>query len=158
MADQPIVAHGYENVSVAPVVVEADLGEDREVAGDSRLVWAYFGEADVRDVVAHDPLNSRCLRGRNRWCDDATQEVDDRGPPAYAFAAAKLQLAVLAETLSKVVESQRVARPVVAGQCVPDAFTGRQLPKLHDANRKPGGTPARRAGGLRSRNGYQRLP
>jgi hypothetical protein len=39
--------------------------------------------------------------------------------------------------LSKLIESQCVARPVVAGQCVPDAFTSRQLPKLHESNRKP---------------------
>jgi hypothetical protein len=47
MADKPVVADRHEHISVPPVVVEADLGEDREVAVDSCLIRAYVGEADV---------------------------------------------------------------------------------------------------------------
>jgi len=64
-------------------------------------------------------------------------KLDDRSASAYRFAAAQLELAVLAEALSQVVESRRVTRPAVAGQRVPDAFASHQLPKVHDSNRKP---------------------
>jgi len=37
------------------------------------------------------------------------EKLDDRGASAYRFAAAQLELAVLAEALSQVVESRRVA-------------------------------------------------
>src|ERR1700754_1375284 len=141
VADQPVVTDGHEDVSVAAIVVEADLGEDGEVAGDACLVRTYLGEADVRHVVAHDPFHAGCLRGRN-WCrHGATEKLDDRGGSADRLASAQLELPVFAEALSELIESKRVARPVVAGECAPDAFTGHQLPNLHDWNRKPAMVP-----------------
>src|SRR5262245_37627619 len=137
MADQPVVADGHEDVAVAAVVVEADLGDNREVADDACLVRMDLGEADVRHIVPHDPLHARRLRGRVRCGDRAAEKVDYRGASADRLASAQLELAVFAEALSELIESQRVARPAVAGQRVPDAFTSHQLPKLHDCNRKP---------------------
>ena len=137
MADQPVVAVGHEDVAVAAVVVETDLSDDREIAGDARLVRTHVGEADVRHVVPHDPLYARRLRGRSRCGYRATEKLDDRCASPDRPPFAQLELAVFAECLSELIESQRVARPVVAGQCVPDAFASHQLPKLHDWNRKP---------------------
>ena len=78
VADQPRRRRrdGTE-IAVAAVMVEADLGEDREVAGDSRLVRRHFGEADVRHVVAHDALDARRLGGRVRCGHGATEKLDD---------------------------------------------------------------------------------
>src|SRR5439155_17076112 len=50
VANQPVIADGHEDIAVAAVVVEADLGEDGEVAGDPRFLRIHVGEADVRDI------------------------------------------------------------------------------------------------------------
>src|SRR6476659_10657067 len=73
VAYRPVVADGHEDIAIAAEVVEADLGEDREVAGDACLVLTYFGEADVRHVVADDSLDFRRLCGRVRCGHDATR-------------------------------------------------------------------------------------
>jgi len=46
--------HGHEAVAVAAHMVEADLGDHREVAGDHGLVRPERLEPDVRDVVSHN--------------------------------------------------------------------------------------------------------
>src|SRR5215212_176097 len=103
MADEPVIADGNEHVSVAPVVVETDLGEDSEVAGDPRLVRCYVGEADIRHVVAHDSLHTRRLGCRVRCCDGSAEELEDRGSAADRLAAAELELAVFTKALGELV-------------------------------------------------------
>ena len=56
-----LVADRHEEVAVAAVVVEPDLGEHGEVAGDPRLVRRHLGEPDVRHVVANDAPHTRFL-------------------------------------------------------------------------------------------------
>jgi ribosome-associated toxin RatA of RatAB toxin-antitoxin module len=137
VADKPVIAHGYEHIAVAAVMVEADLGENHEIASHPRFLWRHVGKADVGDVVAHDPLHARRCGRRAGRRHDSSEKVNDRVAPADRLGAPQLELAVLAKGLSKVVESQRVTRPVIASQCVSDAFTSGQLPKLHASNRKP---------------------
>jgi hypothetical protein len=110
VTDQPVITSAHKDISVAAVMVEANLGEDREVAGDSCLVRAYFGEADVGDVVADDSLHPRRLCRCVWCCDGSAEKLDDRCPTADRVAAAQLEFAVLAKGLSKVVESQGVTR------------------------------------------------
>ena len=60
------VADRHEHVAVAAVVVEADLGEHGEVAGDPRPLRRHLGEPDVRHVVADDAPHARILGRRIR--------------------------------------------------------------------------------------------
>ena len=83
----------------APVVVQSDLGEHGEVAGDPRLVPSRLGEPDVRDVVVNDAPQT--LR--------AAASGDATAPPRNSTAAraphwhtaAKLELAVFAEKIRR---------------------------------------------------------
>src|ERR1700758_145689 len=120
--NQPVVTDGHEGVPIAAVMVEADLGEHGEVGRDACMLRRQFEEADIRQVVPHDP---DVLRR------DTAEEFDDRRPASHRLLAPQLEFAVLTEALSQLVEPRRVARPVVAGEAVPNSLARRQLPELH---------------------------
>lgn len=118
VADQPPATDRNEHIPVAPVVVETDLRVDSEVAGDPCLMRCHLGESDVRHVMADDALHARCFGCRIRRCDCAAEQLDDCRTSPHRFAAAKLELAVVAKGFGEVCEPQGVAGPVVAGQGV----------------------------------------
>jgi hypothetical protein len=79
--------------------------------------------------VADDSLHPRRLCRCVWCCDGSAEKLDDRCPTADRVAAAQLEFAVLAKGLSKVVESQGVTRPVVAGKRVTGYARARPAPK-----------------------------
>src|SRR3546814_18074830 len=62
--DEPLLPRRHEDVAVATEVVEADLGDHREVALDPCLGWFHGHEAHVGDAVADDPAHWCRLSGR----------------------------------------------------------------------------------------------
>ena len=90
-------------------MVETDLGEHGEVAGDPGPLRCHLGDPDVRHVVADDAPHSRIPGDRSGRGDRAAEELDDGVTALYGHTAAKLELAVLAERFGEVLQSHRVA-------------------------------------------------
>src|ERR1700691_4298843 len=101
MLDQPGVAVGYQGVAVAADVVEADMGDDGEIARHLRVVSSHLVEEHVGDVVSDDRLDAPA---DGDGPSHAPEEGDDLGSAAQRLEAADLQNAVRAEGVAEVVE------------------------------------------------------
>ncbi len=106
MLDEPPVPNRHEQVAVAAVVVQTELGEDREVAGHPRVLARHLEEANVREDMTHDPLHLRSAFGTlarrsprlvTARFRSAAEELDDRFAATERLAPAELELTVLAE-------------------------------------------------------------
>src|SRR3546814_12198730 len=95
--DEPRLPRRHENVSVATEVVEADLGDHREVALDPCLGWLHGHEAHVGDAVADDPAHWCRISGRRRRLADSADERGDRRAALDRTLASHLQHALPAE-------------------------------------------------------------
>ena len=129
--------HGDEAVPVAAHVVQADLGDDGEVAGDDRLVGLHGLEADVGHVVPHDPAwsSGRALLAavllRLRRGGPATEARHDGVRDPAAVRSPDLEDAVLAECAGEVLQEVAVATVGVLRQRVAARLTGEELPQFH---------------------------
>ena len=62
MRNQPTIVNGYERVPVAPVMVESDIGEDREVGTYLSALGRQLHEPNIGDGVPHDARPGRLNR------------------------------------------------------------------------------------------------
>ena len=131
MPDQPLFPNRHEDVAIATIVVEPDLGEDREVGLDPGRRWCELNESHVGNVVSHDPLHSGARGGTGGGADPA-EEVDDRLAAGHRIAASDLEHAVRTEGQRELAEAQGVTGPRVAGNRVADPFPRDNLPGLHE--------------------------
>src|SRR3546814_11400839 len=88
--DEPRLPRRHENVSVATEVVEADLGDHREVALDPCLGWLHGHEAHVDDAVADDPAHWCRISGRTRSLAEPGYQRGDRREALERTPASKL--------------------------------------------------------------------
>src|SRR5580692_776460 len=136
VGDEPPLAHRHQSVAVAAHVVEPDLGEDGEVAGDRCLRRRYGLESDVGDVVAHDPPRPVVVHGAGslahpRRLGRPAEAIHDGRPALQRRGAADLEDAVFAEGTGELLEQIPIAGVGVLGQGVPAGLAGGELPEFH---------------------------